>query len=235
MKYIDYERTLSRERLRRYILACRNNKRNAMILYRYNLKLSKEMFAIISCFEVALRNKIDTEMRKHYGNDWLRDSILPGGIFYNDARVEHTKSIIEDAYNELKDTSSYAHSKLISKMFFGTWKYMFNNVQYSLSGRYLLDIFPNKPKSTRTLNINNTFIFYKLVKLNDLRNRIAHHESICFNQLYSIDIQMVKYCYDNMIMLFEWMDIDHKKLLYGFDHIGEILQKIKNINYFQKK
>ena len=54
MKYIDFERVYSRERLSRYVLACNNNKQKAMYLYRYNLKLSKEMFAIIGCFEITL-------------------------------------------------------------------------------------------------------------------------------------------------------------------------------------
>ena len=37
------------------------------------------MFVVVSCFEVALRNRIDAVMKAHLGNDWLRDLILPGG------------------------------------------------------------------------------------------------------------------------------------------------------------
>ena len=58
-----------------------------MTLYRYNLRLSQEMYAIISCFEVSLRNKINNEMRAHHGNDWLRDFVMPGGRFDADPRV----------------------------------------------------------------------------------------------------------------------------------------------------
>jgi len=50
-----------------------------MTLYRYNVKLSQEMFAVISCFEVALRNAIDRQMKPLYGDEWLRDFVLPGG------------------------------------------------------------------------------------------------------------------------------------------------------------
>lgn len=230
MKYIDFECVFSRERLRRYVLACNNNKRKAMLLYRYNLKLSKEMFAIIGCFEVALRNGIDVEMKKHFGNDWLRDSILKGGMFYSDLRVLKTKTVIESAYYELINNGSYTHSKLLSKMFFGTWKHMFNNIHYNLSGRCLLNIFPNKPKSTSIYNYNNNFVFSELDMINDLRNRIAHHESVCFKYPYSIDLQKSKHCYDSMIMFFEWMQIDHKRLLCGFDHIDEIAEKFKKFS-----
>ena len=43
-------------------MACGGDTRRAMTLYRYNLKLSQEMFTLISCFEVALRNRIDNQM-----------------------------------------------------------------------------------------------------------------------------------------------------------------------------
>jgi hypothetical protein len=59
MKYTEFEDLISSERMRKYLVACGNDTRKAMKLYRLNLKLSQEMFTIISCFEVTLRNKID--------------------------------------------------------------------------------------------------------------------------------------------------------------------------------
>ena len=92
-----------------------------MTLYRYNLRLSQEMFTIISCFEVVLRNRIDKEMVSQRGNDWLRDAILPNGALYYDRRVENTRKIIEKAYNGLMREGNYSHSKLLSEMEFGVW------------------------------------------------------------------------------------------------------------------
>ena len=62
MKYSEFEDIISQQRMRKYLLACNNESKRAMTLYRYNLKLSQEMFALISCFEVTLRNRIDKEM-----------------------------------------------------------------------------------------------------------------------------------------------------------------------------
>ena len=59
MKYSEFEDAISPERMHRYVLACANDTKRAMTLYRYNLRLSQEMYAIISCFEVSLRNKIN--------------------------------------------------------------------------------------------------------------------------------------------------------------------------------
>ena len=79
------------------------------------------------------------------GNDWLRDAILPNGALYYDRRVENTRKIIEKAYNGLMREGNYSHSKLLSEMEFGVWKYMFSNAAYALMGQRLLRIFPNKP------------------------------------------------------------------------------------------
>ena len=81
MKYVDFERFFSQKRLNRYVMACYGDKRNAMTLYRYNLRLSQEMFTVICCFEVSLRNAIDSELVPQLGPEWLKDSVMPGGIF----------------------------------------------------------------------------------------------------------------------------------------------------------
>lgn len=60
MEYLEFERILSAKRMQRYKDAANGDTRKAMALYRYNLRLSQEMFTIVSCFEVALRNAIDS-------------------------------------------------------------------------------------------------------------------------------------------------------------------------------
>ena len=228
MEYEKFEEAISRERMRRYVSACANDTKRAMTLYRYNLKISQEMFVVISCFEVSLRNKIDKEMRANFGNNWLRDFVLPGGRFDIDPRVEGTKKIIKKAYEGLLRSNNYTHTKLLAEMEFGVWKYMFNNVQYRLTGRCLLNIFPDKPKSTQSCHYDNTFVYNDLDKINIFRNRIAHHEPICFGNVRPaiIDTQGVRDCYACIIRLFQWMSINTKDLLYGIDHVSTVCNKI---------
>ena len=73
MKYSEFEELFSAKRMHKYLAACNNDTWRAMTLYRYNLKLSQEMFTIISCFEVVLRNRIDKHMVALKGDDWLRE------------------------------------------------------------------------------------------------------------------------------------------------------------------
>ena len=226
MKYTEFEDIISPERMRKYNVACGGNTAKAMTLYRYNLRLSQEMFVVVSCFEVALRNRIDAVMKAHLGNDWLRDLILPGGALYYDKRSEKTRKIIEQAYNGLIRSRTYSHSKLLSEMEFGVWKYMYNNVQFFLTGQVLLRVFPKKPKSSKQQRYDNTYVFGELDYNNNLRNRIAHHEPICFGNPVSIDTSYAQNRYNRIMELFRWMDIDGASLLYGLGHIDNACNQI---------
>ena len=70
MEYLEFERILSAKRMQRYYDAANGDTRKAMALYRYNLRLSQEMFTIVSCFEVALRNAIDRLLVPTLGENW---------------------------------------------------------------------------------------------------------------------------------------------------------------------
>lgn len=143
MEYLEFERILSVKRIQRYKDAANGDTRKAMALYRYNLRLSQEMFTIVSCFEVALRNAIDSLLVPSLGEDWLKDSVQDNGIFSN-GRMNETRKIIEKAYNRLNRQGNYSHSKLIAEMEFGVWKYMYSSLQYRATGQCLLRAFPNK-------------------------------------------------------------------------------------------
>ena len=84
----------------RYLAACNGDTRKAMTLYRYNLHLTQDVFTVISCFEVALRNAINARLVSLFGEEWLKDSIQPGGIF-DGKDFRETRKIIERAYNKL--------------------------------------------------------------------------------------------------------------------------------------
>lgn len=215
--------------MERYLTACGGDTRKAMTLYRYNLQISQEMFTIVSCFEVALRNAINRKLTDNLGENWLRDSILPDGVF-TEPILRKTRDIIAFAHRKLTQSHSYSHPKLLAEMEFGIWKYMFSPIQYRVTGRNLLAIFPNKPRSSREMQYNQTYIFNELDKVNSLRNRIAHHETICFaTNTSTIDTSYVINIYSKIKTLFSWMDIDSNSLLYGLDHINRVCAQINQL------
>lgn len=230
MKYADFEKIMSSKRMERYLAACGGNTRKAMTLYRYNLQISQEMFTIVSCFEVALRNAIDRKLTENLGEEWLCNSIMPDGVF-SDPILRKTRDIITSAHRKLHQSHSYSHPKLLAEMEFGIWKYMFSPIQYRVTGRNLLSIFPNKPRSSREMQYNQTYFFNELDKVkNSLRNRIAHHETICFaTNTSTIDTSYVINIYSKIKTLFSWMDIDSNSLLYGLDHISRVCSQINQL------
>ena len=230
MNFKDFERIISPQRLSRYLTATNGDTLKAMTLYRSNLRLSQEVFTIVSCLEVALRNAIDAQLTARFGTDWLRDAIQAGGIFDSSSPYTETHRKILKAYNKLLAEGSYSHTQLLAMLDFGSWKHMFANGQYRATGQCLLHIFPSKPRSTATMQYNNTYIFNELDKVNTLRNRIAHHEPICFTHTSTtIDTTYILNEYQKIQTLFLWMGIDSRSLLYGLDHVQQVCQKIDSL------
>ena len=229
MKFCEFEKIMSFKRMRRYVNACGGNTRKAMRLYRMNLKVAEEMFTIISCYEIALRNAIDSIMVTNNGNDWIRDAIAAGG-FLDNPKFSRTTRMMRKVYMELVSKGKYSNSKMLAEMEFGVWKYLFSNPQYKATGRKLLKVFPNKPKSSVTIQYNNQYIFNELDAINRLRNRIAHHEPVCFLQDKDvISTSHLLKIYDKIVTLFGWMGIDSSSLLYGMDHVKAVCKKVEAI------
>jgi hypothetical protein len=94
-------------------------------------------------------------------------------------------------------------------------------------GQILLRIFPNKPISSRQQQYDNSYIFQELDYINKLRNRIAHHEPICFSRpTATIDTSYALNQYNRMMKLFQWMDLDGVSLMFGLDHVNDACSKI---------
>lgn len=227
MKYTDFENVMSAQRMNRYLTASAANTKKAMTLYRYNLKLSQELFTLISCYEVCLRNAIDRHYTRIHGVDWLRDAVQPGGIFdNNNCRI--TAGFIRSAVHTLNH--NYSHVKVLARMDFGFWRYMFAQPQYFSGGQSLLQIFPSKPTSTPAIQYNQSFIFNELAKINDIRNRIAHHEPICFQQGHPVIGTIYARQHHVLILqLFQWMNVNEATLLYGLDHITTVCNQIDQL------
>jgi hypothetical protein len=227
MKYTDFEHVMSASRMSRYLAASGNISKKAMTLYRKNLRLSQELFTVISCYEIGLRNSINRQYTMQYGSDWLRDSAASGGMF-DSVNCRRTQKIVNHAFNNLN--SNYTHAKLLAEMDFGFWRYLFAQPQFYAAGQTLLSVFPSKPISTPIIQYNQTYIFNQLGQINDLRNRIAHHEPICF--LPGQPVKNTSYArqhYNLILQLFQWMSIDEAALLYGLDHIINICNDIDNL------
>lgn len=228
MTYKQFENIVSARRMERYLIACHGDTKQARRLYRINMRLACEMFIVVSGFEIALRNAIHNKVSTRLGENWLGQSVKKGGIFYS-LPPKAKRNIVSTA-KKLKINNKYDADQMVASMEFGTWKYMFSKIQYEATGQCLLKIFPNKPKSSKTQQYDRKYFFNELDHVNSLRNRLAHHEPICFTHYNDeVDLSYAKSEYDRITKLFVWMGIDHKSLYKDTNKVQTIFTQIDKL------
>ena len=65
---------------------------------------------------------------------------------------------------------------MVASLTMGFWTKLFSKKRYKRGGKTLLQIFPNKKKGKTQADI-----YKDLTHIREFRNRIAHHEPICFD------------------------------------------------------
>ncbi len=210
MLYIDFEYLISKPRMARYLNAFGGDSRKAMTLYRANIRLSVEMFSILCLFEVAFRNAIDIHYRSALGKSWLFDAAQPVSGFLHAVGCERSLQSVEDVTANLG--VHYTHDKAIAELTFGFWTYQFASKEFAAAGSTLLNILPARP-----FGVNHTKVFKKLASINRIRNRIAHHEPICFGIPSSASTAYAVGKYNQILELFQWMGVNATSFLYGVD------------------
>lgn len=208
---------VSAPRFNRYLNACDNNKRKALKLYNLNILLAKNLYAVISVFEVALRNSINRHMSALHGSEWLAEAVQHGGYLDVGAGCEDSYHAVQEAIQMLGNR--YSHDRLIAKLTLGFWRYHFAPKEFAASGSTLLAIFCNRPHGTKQKDILKS-----LIKINEIRNRIAHHEPICFEG-NNISVHRAKRRYDTIIELMSWMGFDPAGLMRDIDVVGATVDK----------
>lgn len=158
--------------------------------YRDNIKLSSEIYSLLSIFEVSLRNRVFIYFKSEYN---VNDELVFGKIYENfeDRINNHTKNIIQD-------DSLTSHQK-ISKLNLGFWVSLFSYIDektLELRNNYIpiREVF-SKEISFQSLgqicnistirrisiykpqyNIEARYIAIKL--LQSIRNRAFHYENL---------------------------------------------------------
>lgn len=234
-KQTTLNKALSYQRLSRYYYSCNNNAKLGIMLYELNSYLSVSLFRAIGVFEVTFRNSIDKLCKKEFGKDWLQQSVVAGGMF-DTVSCEMTNKAIKKTIKKLREEKekgkrrSFSHNDIVAKLEFGFWKYQFAAPQYKAAGGILLNVFPNKPTSTKTVKYNQKYFYAKLDYLNELRNRIAHHEPICFQKYKPIiDTTQAENCVVEICDLLKHMELDYNHLIGDCEDMKFIIKKIQQL------
>jgi hypothetical protein len=230
MKFKEFEKALSKARLSRYLSACNGDETKALSLYKLNIRLSEKFYAILSLFEVTLRNAIDIHYSLQFNDrEWLKNQCTGNGFLNNPAFAGNrfkAKKIVDENIRSLG--VQYNHDRLLATLSFGFWVNLYAPMQFRFAGQTLHEIFINRNKGTKPKDLYND-----LLQILEFRNRIAHHEPICFNRTHQIDVSSPKLIHNLILQKTEWLGFVPNDFFIELDNIEEVLNAIMKLKSAQ--
>lgn len=174
--------SLSEPRFATYLTRAGGNEAFAFELYLYNARLAKTFLFPLSIAEVTLRNAVDGVLRQMYGDSWHQDN-----NFRNAVLTKESLSALDKA---MRRAGSDKRDKVIAELTFDFWSNLFRP-EYAILWRTKANIaFPGLSHGEGQQEIQSL-----VKKINNFRNRVAHHEPILdenVTDLHSKIIKMVK-------------------------------------------
>ncbi len=183
--------------------------------YNANIMLSEAMIPTLHYLEICLRNRIDQVLRKYYSPNWLMNP--SHNLIIPEQDTKKINEIIAKVQRENKRNAS--HDDIVAQMTFGFWCSFFHRrydpIIWHRKDTFKI-IFPNLPR----INRKRSYIEGKILKIKEVRNRIAHHEPV-WNRKISI-LNAHSMCYE----LIEAMSSDAIKMLKMIDKFPYVYESI---------
>ena len=141
--------------------------------YHFNIKLSESLLPSLHYFEVLLRNKIDHIFQEYYGKNWLLN--IPNALQISTQDLQKIHAVIHKISRQ--KNNYYSNDDIVAQMSFGFWCAFFHKKYDPIiwhRKNAIISVFPHLSKNCRT----RSYIEQKIIKIKNLRNRIAHLEPI---------------------------------------------------------
>lgn len=174
------EKTLTRERLDKYLIATGQDLNSALKLYEENTRLSEAFYTPLQCVEICLRNCINVQLTNAFDDDWFRNNKPP---LSNDS-----KHMIFDVIEELKkDRKPVSPGNVVAELKFAFWVGLLGpRYDATLWRSTLYKAFlpgGGKPRNVAHGRFN---------VIRRFRNRVAHHEPIFDRPLVQIHGEVIE-------------------------------------------
>ena len=180
---IAVRRTVTTERLKRYLAATKNDLSQAMRLYELNVQLCAILYGILHGLEVAVRNAEHFALTISYGSHfWYDKPPFPGfgkpSVGYEGPSwhqyaplTQYWRDEVEAA--KLKPGVGNRPGKVIAELTFGFWVDLLQSQNHRSLWveRKLNKAFPHAKRDRGQIH-------RRLKEIQLLRNRISHHERI---------------------------------------------------------
>ena len=190
-----------------------------MQLYRYNLRLCQRFYGALNLFEVMLRNAINEHYAAQFSDpDWIVNQADAGKL------LEFNKDEIRQTEAGYRRRGIYNNDKMVASLTMGFWTKLFSKKRYKRGGKTLLQIFPNKRKGK-----NQADVYKDLTHIREFRNRIAHHEPICFDGSGNISTAFARRHYQLICEYIDFMGQQSYDVIKCAEMPDEVLNKIDGI------
>lgn len=176
---------LTVERFAKYVRAAGGDHARALAFYEWNARLSAELLHDLGHLEVGLRNAYDRALLAHpaiHGRDWIEqatyEQLLPVHLALDSHGVPQDKNATP--HSAIKAARRYARytaggptprGKVIAELMFGFWTYLSDGLHEKTLWVPAL----NRAYQPGTDRVK---IHDALTDLRDIRNRLAHNESV---------------------------------------------------------
>lgn len=219
MDFKTSQKIFSAARMGKYANACSGDKRKTMLLYRYNLRLCQRFCGVLNLFEVMLRNAINEHYRAYYSNpDWIVNQADTGRL------LEFNMDEIKQTETSYRRRGIYNNDKMVASLTMGFWTKLFSKKRYKRGGKSLLRIFPNKVKGK-----SQSDVYKDLTHIREFRNRIAHHEPICFDGYGNINTDFARKHYQLIRDYISYMGQRPDNVIQWTEKPDEVLDKIDKL------
>jgi hypothetical protein len=174
------ERTVSRERLARYLDAAGHDLDTALGLYEMNTRLSESFYTPLQSVEICLRNCIHEQMVARYGGDWYRNGQVPLG--------DIARSMISDVVGQLiMSGKDVFPGQVVAELKFAFWVGLLGPRYDATLWRTVLHrafrVEGGRPRSV---------VHGRFNAIRRFRNRVAHHEPIFDRPLVQLHSEIIE-------------------------------------------
>lgn len=235
MKYKKFTKHFSTERISKYAIATGYNKSKTIMLYKANIAVSQSFTPLICVLEVAFRNNLYSVLTAHFGNkDWI---LTEKTGFMDHQKLQHhdkKTGLLKDNRYHLrqvkaaekaikKDNRKVIPGRVIAEQTFGFWTCFYSSIIYKILQGSPIQAFPNRPPYC-----NRSTIFDSLEQIKGFRNRISHHEPICFDNAGKKDFSEAKRIHELIKEVLTWIDPDMMSFLKEIDYVDDTIKRMES-------
>jgi len=205
------ENAFSEKRLEKYFNRYSENDK-AIMHYQCNIELSEAFYPSIAVLEVLLRNAVSKELTKLFGReDWYAVFAATPGL------IDLNKYITQANRQIANRKEIITPSKIIAELTLGFWISLFNAEYERILWKDLRRVFPNMPKRER----QRKKVTPPLNRFRTFRNRIFHHEPICWN------FKRLQQIHAEIMLVVGWINKDISVWLASFDRFNDVCSNVE--------